>query len=402
MTSRATLYLLCWLATVAAGISATLFSVYLPSLASDLMGSSEREAVAQLGSWAQSAFLGGWAIGAVLLGIIADRVGRKITLVASIVLCTLSTVVAAFVSDVTIFVLLRAITGTGAGAILLLTAVIVAEVWPSSSRALALGILINAFPLGFIIAGVMHGTIADFRISYLLGGIPILLAVAVWTLIPESERWSDTARDLDERREQRSHVFEPRYRRDLVIGVILFGSMLVALWAAYTWIPAWVGSISWPDHARHNRALANIMLGAGAVVGGIVSGTVSNALGRRVAAGLGYIGALIVSLFLFLAVSEPGVALFSLAFLLSFFIGYNQGVLTGYLPELFPTIVRGAATGFSFNTGRLVTTVTVFFVGVLVSVFGQYEYAILAFASFYLVGFVTLFFARETKGTELL
>lgn len=402
MTSRTTLYLLCWFATVVAGISATLFSVYLPSLARDLMGSSEPSTIGKLGSWAGSSFLGGWAVGAILLGVIADRIGRKITLVAAIVLCTLGTAAAAFVSDVSLFVFLRAVTGTGAGAILLLTAVIVAEVWPSRSRALALGILINAFPLGFIIAGVMHGTIADFRMSYLLGGIPILLAVAVWTLIPESERWSDTARDLDERREQRSHVFEPRYRRDLVIGVTLFGSMLVALWAAYMWIPAWVSSISWPDHARHNRALANIMLGAGAVVGGIVSGTVSNALGRRIAAGLGYIGAATVSVFLFLTVSEASVALFTMVFLLSFFIGYNQGVLTGYLPELFPTVVRGAATGFSFNTGRLVTTVTVFFVGVLVSVFGQYQYAILAFASFYLVGFVTLFFARETKGAELL
>jgi MFS family permease len=97
----------------------------------------------------------------------------------------------------------------------------------------------------------------------------------------------------------------------------------------------------------------------------------------------------------------PGATLFACTFLISLFIGINQGVLSGYIPELFPTRLRGSATGVAMNAGRLLTAVTVFFVGVLVPMLGGYENAISIFAVAYLFGLLALIWARETRGSLL-
>ena len=98
---------------------------------------------------------------------------------------------------------------------------------------------------------------------------------------------------------------------------------------------------------------------------------------------------------------EPSFLFFAGTFSICVFIGLNQGILSGYIPELFPTIVRGAATGLSMNTGRVFTAMGVFFLGVLVESLGGYHNAITLFALAYGVGLVTLTRARETKGQDL-
>ena len=80
---------------------------------------------------------------------------------------------------------------------------------------------------------------------------------------------------------------------------------------------------------------------------------------------------------------------------LALFFGISQGLLSIYIPQLFPVNIRAAATGFCFNVGRLVTAVTVFFVGALVVALGGYGNAILTFSVVFVVGFVTLYFSRD-------
>lgn len=398
MQHRHVLYLISWLATVCAGLSATLFSVYLPSIVADINGVSTPQAIARTGSYAGAAFLLGWAIGGVFLGAMGDRIGRKRALLISTLACTLGMGLTSFVVSLPDLVILRALTGAGAGGILLITAVLVSEAWANSSnRARMVGILINAFPVGFILSGAFQALTPDFRSAYLFAGATIVVAVAVQVIVKESDLWSQRDRE----RKAVTSVWHSAHRRDLVVGLMLFGSMLVGLWAAYTWMPTWVSSISTPDQQRAARSITISLLGVGAIIGGIISGTVSNMVGRRKAAAIGYLGAFGMSCALFLQPQAQPSIMFGMTLVLSLFIGFNQGVLTGYIPELFPTLVRASATGISFNVGRLVTAVTVFFVGVLVTVLGGYDKAIFAFAFAYVIGFLTLFSARETRGQAL-
>lgn len=402
MQSRSVLYLVCWLSTVSAGICATLFSVYLPSIALTVLGSDTLTAKAQMGSWCGAAFLFGWALGAFVLGVFADRKGRQKGLIVSILLCSTATFATAFATDFAMLVVLRFVTGVGAGGILLITAVIVSEAFAAlRSRVIVVGILVNAFPVGLILAGVMHSGILLYENAYMLAGASVLLAIAVWFAVPESTLWKLRIADAEAFTTIPTSVFASDYRRDLGIGITLYGSMLVGLWAAFVWMPTWVSSLSLPEQQQDNRALTIIMLGAGAVAGGSISGVTSNAIGRRSAAALGYAGVFGVSAGMFIFMHEPSFLFFAMVFLLSTCIGFNQGVLTGYIPELFPTRVRASASGLSFNVGRIVTSITVFFVGVIASTFGRLEYAMFTFSFAYLIGLVALAFARETRGREL-
>src|SRR5690606_9991221 len=82
---------------------------------------------------------------------------------------------------------------------------------------------------------------------------------------------------------------------------------------------------------------------------------------------------------------------------LSLFFGISQGLLSIYIPQLFPFPIRGTATGFCFNVGRIVTTASVFFVGVFVTTFGGYGNTLLAFAGIFVVGIITVYFTRDHK-----
>lgn len=115
---------------------------------------------------------------------------------------------------------------------------------------------------------------------------------------------------------------------------------------------------------------------------------------------VGYIGCMITTLVIFLPDHLPD-TLVGLAVVLGAFIGLNQGTLMGYVPELFPTLIRGAASAICFNVGRIATAAGVIAGGFLITLFGGYHYAILGFGLAYAIGFVTLLLARETRGQDL-
>jgi len=400
MGSRLALYAIAYLATVSAGVAATLFSAYLPVIVKDLTGMADQQTVAQVGSTAGAAFLFGWAVGAVFLGALGDRMGRRMALFLSVAVTTLGIVATSWAPNVLTLIVIRFLTGAGAGSVLLLSAVMVAEAWAREGRARMVGILANAFPVGLIVSGVIGGFIDDWRTAYLVGGSTVVLAVGVLLIVPESEWWQQSAMQHKERHLARERLFDSGHRRDLITGIVLFGAMLVGLWAVFVWMPTWVGTLGTPDKAQNNRSWTTIALGLGSVAGGFLAGPLAERFGRRGAAAIGYIGCALITVATF--VPTLGLdAVFALAFVLSMFIGINQGVLVNYVPELFPTLIRGVATGICFNIGRLVTVAAVITAGFLISWLGGFDHAILAFGLAYVVGLVMLVRARETRGLDL-
>jgi len=400
MQHRHWLYLIAWVATATSGIAATLFSVYLPAIAKDFAGTTPlKQYIPAFGSAASGAFLFGWAIGAFVLGALADRVGRRKAMFICVLLSTVGMSVMGLIDSFPLLILVRFLTGFGAGSVLALSTVLVSEAFNTGRRAVLVGILINAFPVGFIVAGLIASAQSDWRVASLMASATLVLPILVLAFVRESDMWSAAA--SQQSRPSTAEIIGQPHRRDLVIGVSLFGSMLVGLWAVFAWMPTWVSQISSPELAQRNRAMINIMLGAGSVAGGLFSGLLSDRLGRRVASAIAYLGCIGMTVLTFQTGQLPGALLFTCTFTISFFIGINQGVLSGYIPELFPTRLRGSATGIAMNAGRLLTAVTVFFVGVLVPTLGGYENAISIFAIAYLFGLAALLWARETRGSML-
>lgn len=183
------------------------------------------------------------------------------------------------------------------------------------------------------------------------------------------------------------------YRKHLLTGSVIYGTMLIGLWAIFSWLPTWVQDLSGPGDASHERGISMMMMGAGGLTGGFVSGWVAHGVGLRKTIAFCFGICFGMSFLLFkLNHSLSGVAYVEIAVMAMFF-GISQGALSVYIPELFPASIGGAATGFCFNIGRLFTATAVFFVGALVNALGGYSNTLFIFSFIFLIGLLATVFA---------
>src|SRR5205814_8800652 len=125
--------------------------------------------------------------------------------------------------------------------------------------------------------------------------------------------------------------------------------------------------------AQKERGLSMMMLGMGGLTGGFLSGWLTNAIGAKKSMLLCFSVCAAVSLVLFKTNASFSPVIYAEIIVLALFFGASQGVLSVYIPDLFPVDIRGTATGFCFNTGRVLTAIAVLFVGVLVTELGGYS-----------------------------
>lgn len=384
-------FAICFLCNMSAGLISTLMSAYLPPVVRELTGKTNAEALSTISAYIQSLYIAGWAAGGFFWGFISDKIGRVKALSISVGLFGLFTLLIAFASSWEYVVLLRLISGLAVGGILVITPTLLFEIWPARSRAVMIGIDSIGFPVGIFSSGLVTVLVTSWRDAFLIGLLPVTLAIIALLALTESVHWKNST--LIAEREKASDDD----RNNLIKGSIIFGSMLIGLWGMFSWIPTWVQSLLGTTDGQSERGIAMMLLGAGGLAGGFASGWVSNALGVRRAMMFCFSGCIVMSVLLFgLNHSFSNIIYGELA-LLSFFFGISQGLLSIYIPQLFPVQIRGTFTGICFNIGRIVTAVAIFFVGFLVTFFHGYSNTLLAFAGIFLIGFITMLFSRDTK-----
>jgi MFS family permease len=171
--------------------------------------------------------------------------------------------------------------------------------------------------------------------------------------------------------------------------------MLIGMWAIFDWLPSWVQSVAVNTDAHQDRGVSMMLMGGGGLLGGFVSGWIMHALGVRRTMMICFLVCFVMTFLLFKGNHAfTGIAYPETAILAVFF-GISQGALSAYIPELFPSSIRAAATGFCFNVGRLFTGTVVFFVGALVSALGGYGNAIFIFSFIFLIGFATTYYSQH-------
>ena len=140
-----------------------------------------------------SAALFGLAVGALLSGPIADRLGRKVVLVASVLLFGVACLASSFAGTLGQLTILRFITGVGLGAAMPNAVTLVSEFCPDRWRATLTNAMFCGFPLGAALGGFLAAWMIPhfgWRSVLLLGGIgPLVLAVLMLVWLPESVRY---------------------------------------------------------------------------------------------------------------------------------------------------------------------------------------------------------------------
>jgi predicted MFS family arabinose efflux permease len=383
------LFVLCFLSNVLAGAASTLMSVYLPVVAKDLLGQVNEGRLNEVSAYINSLYFIGWAIGGLVWGMIGDKIGRAKSLAMAVSMYGLFTLLKGFAVSWEMILVFQFFCGFGVGGVLVMNTTLLSEAWPEKTKAIFIGFLSIGFPVGIFSSGAINYFVSSWRQGFLFGMLPLIVGLVSFWALRESEKWKNSRK---ENQKNKTNISE--HRNDLLRGSIIFGSMLIGLWAIFSWVPTWVQSLLINSDGQKERGLSLMLLGAGGLSGGFVSGWVCNALGIRKTMILCFSGCFILSFLLFkLNTTFSTVTIVEIT-MLSFMFGISQGSLSVYIPLLFPVSIRATATGFCFNVGRFFTAAAVFFVGALVITFGGYGNSLFVFSFVFLIGLSFILFSN--------
>jgi MFS family permease len=379
-------FALCVVTYTLSGTVSTLMSVYLPVAIPELKGEALSQAqLGDIGAYVNAMYLYGWMCGGLLFGVLSDRIGRVKSLALVTALYGIGTCLVTIVPDWYTLLAFRFVTGMGVGGVLLIATVYISEIWEERSRAVILGILAVCFPVGIVTTGSLNLIFSNWRTAFGIGVIPVIAALLIFLLAPESDKWKHTKTVKD----NGEGIFYKTNRANLISGSIIFGSVLIGLWGIFSWLPTWVQTLlATGQDGQKERGLIMILLGVGGITGGVFSGMLINKFGKKITLMATFATCLIMCCVLFITNSSFSNIIYIETAMLAFGFGISQGALSSYIPELFPVNIRGTATGFCFNVGRFFTATAVFFIGSLVSVLGGFGNALLVFTVPFLVAFI--------------
>ncbi len=369
----------------------------------------------------------GWATGGITAGILADYIGRKRMLMLSILWYAVFTGLTALSSTYLSLLIFRFLTGLGLGAEWGPGTAILGEFWPPATRGRAASVLQSAIGFGLLMASGIWLVVAplgaaSWRYMFLIGVLPALSVLWIRTGVRDPDLWlaARERRRLARQRVASGHPVHPDdhalvgftvkqilaaadLRRRLLMLLVLSLTTIVAWWAVSSWIPFYAGQLATKTGGTAQRwvALAGLFYNIGGIVGYLVFGVLADAWGRKPTMELYYAGALLLVLVLFRAVHDPSLFLV-IAAVNGFFTLGQFSWMPVYLPELFPTAVRGSAISLVFDVTRYLAAGGPLLAGWLIVNLGGVAAAASSIGLIYILGLiVTPFAAPETKGQPL-
>jgi MFS family permease len=395
----AVIFMVCFLCTIFSGVVTMLMSAYLPVTVKDLLGLVSAQKMNEISAYINSLFIFGWMLGGFLWGNIGDRIGRSRSVILSTACYGLFSLITSLSTTWVIASISRFFSGFGIGGVLVTTTVLISEMWPEKKRAIALGILSTGIPVGFFAAGAINNLVSSWRQAFMVGWVPVLLAISGIFILPESKSWKEEKQAAHSKKRMNTQILGPSNKKSLLSGSTIFGTMLIGLWAVFSWAPTWAQHIASAEEAQKMRGLTIMIMASGGLAGSFASGWFANWIGLRKTMMICF-GCCFAFTFLVFKLNDSfSTVLYIELALLALFFGISQGALAVYIPQLFPTAIRASATGFCFNIGRLFTGVVVFFIGALVTLLGGYGNAIFIFSFIFLIGFTATYITKENKST---
>lgn len=389
-----------------------LFAVFKTPAMADLLGEGDHAALVDwFGNVGLASFLIGGALGGIVFGVLADKFGRKQSMVWSILTYSVFTGLHYFATDPWHIVILRFFVAMGVAGEWAVAVSLIAEVFPPKARALAGGIFHASSVLGVVLASGVGMVLADadWRVAFLIGLIPGLLVVWVLVSLKESEKWQSTAGTPQQSEKKAGGSLgellgTPQWRNRALIGLGLAAVGLGTYWGIFAWVPELVrevlgDTVSEADRSKSANFVYLFMNVTGGLAGLLLFAPISIWTSRRIAFAIFHLGALIMVPVAYLCPTEYWHTLVLLPCMAFFVLGMHAGYAV-YFPELFPTRMRATGSSFCFNVGRLVSAVLLLFRGQLREML-DLRWAVSAMALLFLVGLVLLIFAPETKNQEL-
>jgi MFS family permease len=302
------------------------------------------------------------AIGGIVFGVVADRVGRARALIATILIFSVCSLGAATSQTVLQLAIWRVLLGVGMGGEWASGAVLVSETWPPQHRTRAVSIMQSGWALGYILAALAAALVLDvldlganaWRWLFVMGVLPAAVTLWIRRAVPEPEVWRNRQRTTGPRENPFAVLVSPEYRGRTILATLLSACVQFANWGLFFWLPGFLARPVEQGGAGMTivRSVAWIIpVQIGAYIGYNSFGVIAERLGRR-RTFVAYLlaAAVLVPVYGQMARS-PGV-LMVLGPVLGF-VGYGYFSMFGsFLAELFPTAARATGQGLTYNLGR--------------------------------------------------
>jgi SHS family lactate transporter-like MFS transporter len=298
-------------------------------------------------------------VGALLFGLWADRVGRRVPLIVDVLFYSVVGFMCAFAPNFTVLLVLRFLYGIGMGGEWGLGAALAMEKIPRERRGFFSGLLQEGYSFGYLMAALVFLVLSDglglsWRWLFAFSIIPALVSLFVRTRVVESEAWQSAQEELKVTRTRVRDVF---FNRTILTRFVY----LVALMTAFNWMshgtqdvyPTFLQATDQGGAAlsEHTALVIAMIYNVGAIAGGLFFGSLSERLGRRYTiAFCAVLGLPIVPLF---AYSSTAAMLCLGAFLMQVCVQGAWGVIPAHLTELSPDSIRGFYPGVTYQLGNV-------------------------------------------------
>ncbi|MSQ95604.1 MAG: MFS transporter [Gemmataceae bacterium] len=378
---------------------------------------SQRRSAA--GDIATSVFIAGWACGGLFFGMLGDRIGRAKTMLITILVYSACTGLSALSVGVYDFAFYRFLTGLGVGGEFAVGVALVAEVMPASARTGAIGLLQALSAVGNITAAFINlglgmaeeeGLVTSpWRIMFLIGALPALLAVVIRYGLKEPEQWTKASHAgvVGQQLGSYAELFrDPRWRKHAILGLVLGCSGIIGLWSVGFFTPDLIRIVQrkgmalavyderiaeakqkkdeplvqqWTQIREHENKIqtfpddlkalqktaepaiggrlsrwgsyTSLMINLGAFFGIYGFSVLAERIGRKPTFVISLTAAFFSTAAVFWFLQD-----FWQIFVMVPIMGFCQLSLFGgyaiYFPELFPTRLRSTGTSFCYNVGR--------------------------------------------------
>lgn len=361
-------------------------------------------------------------IGGVLFGFVADRIGRKRALMASILTYSVCSFASGLATSIAMLAVARFLLGLGMGGEWNTGATLVAESWPTEFRAKAISIVQSSWALGFAAAALVAGPVARYygwRAVFFVGILPALVTLWIQRSVPESQIWEKPTSSHKPSAPEPGisyssnapspasgrgflQIFQPPYVKH-TFALLLFNFFgLFAWWGLFTWIPPYLSlpvELGGRGFSQMGMTTLLVVLNLCGMFPGYLSfGWAADHIGRRNAF-LVYTLAAALLIPAYAAARSP-VVLLVVGTAVAFF---GTGIFSGsgiMGSEIFPTAVRARALGFTYNGARALSSLAPLVIGRVGQAKGL-NWAFYLCAAGYLLAALMTTLLPETKGRSL-
>jgi MFS family permease len=348
----------------------------------------------------------GLIVGGIIMGGVADRIGRVRTLYLSILVYSLFTCLTAFAASATWVGVLRFLGGMGMGGTWTAGAALVAETWGAKHRGKGGALMQMGLPVGSMLAigvtalvsslmGGLNGN--GWRVIYGLGCLPALLLLPVALRTPESPVWL-VRKASTEQKASVGDLFRGGNAKGMLLALSFIFFAQYIYWGVITWTPTFLITVK---HLEFIRGLSFVLSQqVGSLIGFLVFAALVDRMGRRPTF-MVYLVVGATSVAVLLRWSDPAILLATM-----FFTGFGvTGIFAGMGPftaeMVSNTSARGLAMGIAYNGGRVGGLIAPVLIGALATSERGFIAGMATTIGAFVLAIVVILACPETRGTEI-